>query len=111
MGGLLLSNAQTGNKRLLYLYTDNASNPQLLQQQQWLAADKAGLRERDLQVKVLLKSQSPKALVSKGLKESFTLILLGKDGGEKLRSHQPVTLKKLYGLIDAMPMRKAEMKN
>jgi hypothetical protein len=41
---------------------------------------------------------------------SFTVILLGKDGGEKLRSHKPLTLKKLNDTIDAMPMRQEEMR-
>jgi hypothetical protein len=41
---------------------------------------------------------------------SFTVILLGKDGGEKLRSTQPLTLQKLNDTIDAMPMRQEEMR-
>ncbi len=40
----------------------------------------------------------------------FTVILLGKDGGEKLRSHQPVTFERLTSIIDAMPMRRSESK-
>jgi hypothetical protein len=41
----------------------------------------------------------------------FAVILLGKDGGEKLRSLTPVTLLRLDRTIDAMPGRKDEMKN
>jgi hypothetical protein len=41
---------------------------------------------------------------------SFTVILLGKDGGEKLRSTKPLTLQKLRDTIDAMPMRQEEMR-
>ncbi len=40
----------------------------------------------------------------------FTVILLGKDGGEKLRSTIPVTIARLNRTIDAMPMRKEEMR-
>jgi hypothetical protein len=40
----------------------------------------------------------------------FTVILIGKDGGEKLRSHQPISLDTLRSTIDAMPMRQEEMK-
>jgi len=40
----------------------------------------------------------------------FTVILIGKDGGEKLRSHQPISLETLRSTIDAMPMRQQEMK-
>ncbi len=40
----------------------------------------------------------------------FTVVLLGKDGGEKLRSHAPVAMQKLDETIDAMPGRQDEMK-
>lgn len=42
--------------------------------------------------------------------DQFTVILLGKDGGEKLRSHQPIEWEKLQSTIDAMPMRQDEMR-
>jgi hypothetical protein len=41
----------------------------------------------------------------------FTVILIGKDGGEKLRSHQPISLDTLRSTIDAMPMRQEEMRS
>jgi hypothetical protein len=41
---------------------------------------------------------------------SFTVILIGKDGEEKLRSHQPISLDTLRSTIDAMPMRQEEMR-
>lgn len=41
----------------------------------------------------------------------FTVVLLGKDGGEKFRSHEPVTIEKLDALIDAMPMRQQEVRD
>ncbi len=41
----------------------------------------------------------------------FTLILIGKDGGEKFRSHTPVTIEKLSTIIDAMPMRQQEVRD
>jgi len=43
--------------------------------------------------------------------EGFTVVLLGKDGGEKLRAHTPVTIERLNALIDAMPMRQQEIRN
>lgn len=39
----------------------------------------------------------------------FTVVLLGKDGGEKLRVHTPVSYEILHQTIDAMPMRQQEM--
>ncbi len=40
----------------------------------------------------------------------FTLVLVGKDGGEKLRAGEPVAADDLFALIDAMPMRAREIK-
>ncbi|MGC2400190.1 MAG: DUF4174 domain-containing protein [Acidobacteriaceae bacterium] len=40
----------------------------------------------------------------------FLIILIGKDGEEKLSSQAPVTVVKLEQLIDSMPRRKSEMK-
>jgi Domain of unknown function (DUF4174) len=39
----------------------------------------------------------------------FLVILIGKDGEEKLNSPTPVTVDQLEKLIDSMPMRKREM--
>ncbi len=41
----------------------------------------------------------------------FTVILLGKDGGEKFRSHTPVAIDQLTRIVDAMPMRQQEMRD
>lgn len=40
----------------------------------------------------------------------FVVVLVGKDGGEKLRSAKPLPFKRLTDAIDGMPMRKEEMK-
>ena len=43
-------------------------------------------------------------------KNAFQVLLIGKDGGEKLRENNLVTPEKIYALIDTMPMRRAEMR-
>jgi hypothetical protein len=40
----------------------------------------------------------------------FLVVLIGKDGGEKLKSQTPVSMDQLERLIDSMPRRKSEMK-
>ena len=40
----------------------------------------------------------------------FTCILVGKDGGTKLKRHSRVKLEEIFNLIDAMPMRREEMR-
>lgn len=42
--------------------------------------------------------------------DAFCLILVGKDGGEKLRRYEPVDLSEIFALIDSMPMRRREMR-
>ena len=40
----------------------------------------------------------------------FTIVLIGKDGGKKIRQESSVDLKEIFAIIDAMPMRQQEMK-
>ena len=42
--------------------------------------------------------------------DAFAVILVGKDGGVKLREDRPVPLATIFERIDAMPIRQAEMK-
>lgn len=42
--------------------------------------------------------------------QQYAVLLIGKDGGVKLRSDEPVTTAELFSLIDSMPMRRREMR-
>lgn len=42
--------------------------------------------------------------------ETFAIVLVGKDGGEKFRSAEPVGPRDLFDRIDSMPMRRREMR-
>ena len=70
---------------------------------------KSGMKERDLMVvevnqsDVLNKKYSIKP-------NEFIILLIGKDGTEKYRTTEWLSAAKLFALIDAMPMRKSEMK-
>jgi hypothetical protein len=39
----------------------------------------------------------------------FTVVLVGKDGGEKLRQRNGFNMGEIFALIDSMPMRQREM--
>ena len=39
----------------------------------------------------------------------FSVLLIGKDGGEKLRVNEVPDLQAIYAVVDAMPMRSREM--
>ena len=41
---------------------------------------------------------------------TFAALLVGKDGAVKHRSAEPVEPGELYALVDAMPMRRREMR-
>jgi hypothetical protein len=41
--------------------------------------------------------------------DQFTVLLIGKDGGEKYRTTAPPDMRRIFNLIDGMPMRQDEM--
>lgn len=43
-------------------------------------------------------------------RNNFTVILIGKDGSEKLRGQKVLSIDRLFATIDAMPMRRREMR-
>ena len=42
--------------------------------------------------------------------KGFAVVLVGKDGTEKFRSGEPVAAEEIFRRIDAMPMRRQEMR-
>ncbi len=42
--------------------------------------------------------------------QGFQVLLIGKDGGIKMRSATPVAAEDILSLIDSMPMRQQEMR-
>ncbi len=84
------------------------TQPQYEKQIFLLKQDSAGMAERDLVVVTVADDQ----LIRKYrvAPNQFFLILVGKDGGEKLRSVEPVKLDTIFRLIDSMPMRQTEMR-
>lgn len=107
---LLTGYSSFQEKRQLLIFADNANSRYLKDQQQILNADANGLKERDIEIKMFYSGSDQEKFRQKNIKSAFTVILVGKDGGDKLRSTKPLTLQKLYSTIDAMPMRQSEMK-
>lgn len=109
------------NRVILILSEDNAAF-----QRQMLAfkANEKGMSERSLIVyhlkpeeyqQVIPKSeiQKSKSLFEKFKQANtpFEVILIGLDGGVKLRQKDVLSCEKLFATIDSMPMRSAEIKN
>ncbi|WP_373550839.1 DUF4174 domain-containing protein [Haliscomenobacter sp.] len=104
--------------RVLLVFAPNLQDQRLKSQLSLFDAHRAGLAERDLKLMVLnpggneaFSTADTKHLYQayKVEKDAFVLILIGKDGGEKLRKTQPLAVATLFSTIDAMPMRQAEM--
>jgi len=108
---MLFANQKQSN-RLVLIFADKAINANVIQQVNILKADAKGVHDRDIIYKVIPYSPGTVQEYKKwGVSNvPFTMILIGKDNGEKLRSHEPVSLTRLYDLIDNMPMRQQEIK-
>lgn len=95
----------------------------LKEQIQLLQKDISGIQERKLAIYQVMPNGYAKGTrlnnwtksttfyeTIKMRKENFEIILIGLDGGVKHRQTKLLTTKKLFTLIDGMPMRKAEMR-
>lgn len=121
-----ISNEKVSEKRILFLFSLSKNEPRLLTQLKYLSEDLEGQEERDLMVSptIMVQDKSRDAVQTPennienfgikypiiNIRNPFCVILVGKDGKEKLRSYEPIGLKKLFSLIDQMPMRIEEMK-
>jgi len=85
----------------------------LKQQLAIVGSHTAGFEERDLKVfNILGDTAAAQSLREKVHADghAFEVVLLGKDGGIKLRRKKPVSAQELFSTIDKMPMRRAEMR-
>ena len=80
-------------------------------QMETLAADKSGLAERHIVVLSDVSAPGGSQLREALEIDGFEIVLIGKDGGVKLRSKTPLDVEKLYAVIDSMPMRRREMRD
>lgn len=96
--------------RVILLFAEDKNNEELKQQIEILKNKPEENADRDLKIfKIFKNSESNLNLFEEyKVKGNFKFILIGKDGGEKLRSKKLITLEELYKTIDAMPMRKVE---
>jgi hypothetical protein len=110
--------------RILIVKTNQDSNNLFEKQIREILSDKKGITERKLIIytandailKMLDFSKNKEIKISnvkEGIlkpKENFEILLIGLDGGIKLKQDKFLALEKLYSIIDAMPMRKQELK-
>jgi len=113
----------TWQARVLIVFAPDMTDTRVIEQRARLDAVHAGLVERDMAVFFVARDQ----IMERGGRryegkdaqalrvrfdidiDAFTVVLVGKDGGEKARDTSPVSLVKVFALIDVMPMRRREM--
>jgi hypothetical protein len=103
--------------RVLVVSAPSGGDSGLRAQGAILSADSAGQADRDLLVIRLVGDQGPAGVEASTLRERlslppdrFEVVLIGKDGTIVLRRRQPIALGELFDRIDAMPMRRDEVR-
>jgi hypothetical protein len=110
--------------RLLFLFAPNRSHPSFNVLQKSIETQQAEVVDRDLVIFEVLETGTSRMdtkdldpQVAQSLRDKFdarpgrfAVILVGKDGGIKMNRQDPTQLEDIFALIDAMPMRREEMK-
>ncbi len=98
--------------REVYLFYNGQGSALKDKQVSVLNKDRKGLEERDIILHIVEVGHAAPQVQQWRINTAaaFTFLLIGKDGGEKFRTDTLVTSEKLFAIIDAMPMRKREMK-
>ena len=110
--------------RLLFVFAPHSSHPSLTDLRSGLTAQKEEIVDRDMIIFQIYETGSSfKDMLeidheeADKLRQNFrvspgrlTVILVGKDGGVKLRRNEQANLNEIFLLIDGMPMRREEMR-
>ena len=112
------------NKRPLFVFSPTVEREDYQKQLRDLSSKEEGVEDRDMVVHLVLEEGNSfvedlplgKEAVRQ-LQEKFeidpadlVIILVGKDGGVKLRKEEYTPMSDIFDLIDSMPMRQREMK-
>lgn len=103
--------------RVVVMYSPKPDAQELLKQKQFLANKTAEIQDRDMVIVTCVGSTlsgEDTNYIQQHFNHNistFGVWLVGKDGGTKHSSTEPVTAEKFFGMIDAMPMRRSEIKN
>ncbi|MBA3423589.1 MAG: DUF4174 domain-containing protein [Rubrobacteraceae bacterium] len=117
-----------GTHRLLLIFAPSASNRRYGEQKRLLAAQESGFEDRDLllvrffdvgtdEADGAAANEPASAEAAEYARREygveagrFAVALVGKDGGVKFRADEPVPAREIFDRIDAMPMRRREMR-
>ena len=110
-------------RRPLLVFAPTESDPRLVETMRRIEASRCDFVDRDMVLgrivadgtstldgRVIDTDQAQRLLSEFGVgASSFSVVLIGKDGGEKLRVNAIPDLPAIYAVIDGMPMRGSEM--
>ena len=97
-------------KRPVVVFSDSDADPRYVDQLELLMAGLAELEDRDV---VVLTDTDPSAKSALRLKlrpRGFMLVIMGLDGGVKLRKPFPWDVREISRSIDKMPLRRREIR-
>lgn len=95
--------------RPVVVFADSPEDPRYQEQIERLMQGADALRERDVVVLTDTDPAAKSALRKKLRPRGFMLVLVGKDGGVKLRKPRPWTVRELSRTIDKFPERMREV--
>jgi hypothetical protein len=87
--------------RLLLVFAPSEDDERYRALRRELQRQEHEIVDRDLLIFHILESVNP---------GQFIVVLIGKDGGEKLRGGREVDIAEIFSLIDSMPMRQREIR-
>ena len=107
--------AYRDKQRVLLLFAPTERDATYQVQRKLWKGEEAGFKERQLVVLHLFADSKPDTPEVLGKRfgvdpQIFNVILIGKDGHNAYQSKEPVTADFLFHRIDAMPMRREEMR-
>ena len=96
--------------RPVVVFADSPNDPRFEQQMALLKSRSAALATRDVVVLTDTDPASGSELRKNLRPRGFMMVLIGKDGGVKLRKASPWDVRELSRVIDKMPMRQREVR-
>ncbi len=108
----LLPGAAQARPRRLLVFAPSRSDARFQKQNALLAHSKAAFSDRDLvRADIIGTDKGAASLRARyNVRGSFRVLLIGRDGHIAYGGPSPVTLKSITSRIDAMPMRRDEMR-
>mgnify|MGYP001497488147 CR=1 FL=1 len=96
--------------RPIVVLADSPGDPRFVEQMRLLREQLPDLKDRDVVVITDTEPSQKTDLRQKLRPRGFMLVLIGKDGGIKLRKPSPWNVREISRIIDKMPMRRQEMR-